>query len=235
MVFKSDQRQVYSMFDRIASRYDFLNHFLSGGTDIIWRRKLVRMAKSDPNLEVLDVATGTADLAIAFVKKRNNIKNVIGLDMAKEMLAIGDEKLKDMGLTDKVQLKQGDASKLKYKSESFDVLSISFGIRNVAEYERALKEFHRVLKHQGECFILEFSLPSNKIVRVLYLFYFRYILPILAGIVSGSLSAYRYLNKTVESFPHGDAFAEKLTAAGFKDVQQHKLTFGIETIYHAKK
>lgn len=218
------------MFNRIAHRYDLLNHLLSANRDKRWRRKLVDLLPPGENLRVLDLATGTGDqLLSAFECGR--VSEGIGLDPAEKMLEIGREKIARRGLADRLRLETGFAESLPVADKSIDAVTISFGIRNVGDVSTALSEMTRVLRPGGRALMLEFSLPSNAIIRRFYLFYFRHILPRLGGVISGDSSAYRYLNRTVETFPYGEDFLALMRSAGFRHVQKHPLTFGIATIY----
>ena len=229
------RKEVWTMFDRIADRYDLLNRLLSFGQDVVWRKRVSRYLPGGNRLKVLDVATGTADLIISMFQKRDNLESGIGVDMAEKMLDVGRQKLTRLGLDQKIQLQTGNAVELPFPPESFHALTISFGIRNVTDVSRALSEFHRVLKTNGRALILEFSLPDNRLMRWLYLLYFRHILPRVGALISGDGYAYRYLNQTVESFPYGRDFCELMSEAGFVSVTYKPLTFGIATIYMGDK
>lgn len=220
---------VSSMFDRIAGRYDLLNHLLSFGQDRRWRHKLSAMLP-DGLLEVLDVATGTADQLLAHAET-GKLKSGVGVDPAQEMLLIGRNKIEARGLGRVLRLEEGSAEALAFADETFDAVTISFGIRNVSDVGTALGEMRRVLKPNGRLLILEFSLPRFRILRALYLLYFRHILPRLGGFISGDSYAYRYLNKTVETFPYGKSFCALLEKAGFREVDFIPLTFGVVSIY----
>ncbi|MCB0269883.1 MAG: bifunctional demethylmenaquinone methyltransferase/2-methoxy-6-polyprenyl-1,4-benzoquinol methylase UbiE, partial [Calditrichaeota bacterium] len=194
------------MFDRIAHRYDLLNRMLSLGQDVVWRKKVARHLPEQPELHVLDVATGTGDLIIFMQQANAAVKSGIGIDMAEKMLEYGRPKLEKAGISDRFSLKTGNAVAIPFSDNQFDATTISFGIRNVIDVPKALSEMHRVLKKNGRALILEFSLPNNALLRGLYLFYFRNILPRIGGLISGDSFAYRYLNDTVESFPYGEEF-----------------------------
>lgn len=228
---------ISSMFDRIASRYDFLNRFLSGGQDVVWRKKLAKYLPSGRPLLLLDVATGTGDVPIMLMQTKNGklIEHATGVDISEQMLAVGRVKLKSKSLDQKIKLETGDATALAFSDKSFDVVSIAFGIRNVISVEDALSEFFRVLKPGGRVLILEFSLPSNAVLRALYLFYFRNILPKIGAVLSGDGQAYRYLNESVESFPYGQKFLDLMAGAGFEKCQFQALTFGVANIYIGDK
>lgn len=219
------------MFDRIASRYDLLNRILSGRRDIAWRRSIAAFIKEMGDVFVLDVATGTGDVLLTIIDKCKNVTHGIGLDPAVKMLEIARKKTKDKGLSDKIEYICGDALKLPFDDNFFDVVTIAFGIRNVTDVDLALREMLRVLKTGGQVIILEFSLPSNPFLRWCYLKYFRYILPILGSIISGDKKAYKYLNTTVETFPYGREFCGIMEKAGFVKVKAKPLTFGIATLY----
>lgn len=227
--------EVWTMFDRIAGRYDLLNRMLSFGQDVVWRKRVSKHLPPKPNMRILDVATGTADLIISMFQKNGNLSEGVGVDMAEKMLDVGRKKIDHLKLGDKIKLETGNALTLPFEADEFDALSISFGIRNVSDVPRALSEFYRVLRTDGRVLILEFSLPSSRIMRSLYLFYFRHILPRVGSLISGDSYAYRYLNQTVESFPYGRRFCQLLTDAGFENVAFTQLTFGIATIYQGDK
>ncbi len=229
------KRESPRMFDRIAHRYDLLNRLLSMRRDVAWRKEMARMLPEKSNLAVLDIATGTADVLLTALRERTNISCAVGVDMAGEMLRIGYGKARDAGFGSRLRLIRGDALKLPVAEESFGAVTIAFGIRNVTDVPRALQEMNRLLKPGGKLLILEFSLPDNRLLRRLYLFYFRYILPRLGSLISGDAGAYRYLNQTVEDFPYGEAFCEMIREAGFGTVRDDKLSFGIASIYSGTK
>ena len=229
------RKEVWKMFDRIAHRYDLLNRMLSLGQDVVWRKKVARHLPEQPELHVLDVATGTGDLIIFMQQANAAVKSGIGIDMAEKMLEYGRPKLEKAGISDRFSLKTGNAVAIPFSDNQFDATTISFGIRNVIDVPKALSEMHRVLKKNGRALILEFSLPNNALLRGLYLFYFRNILPRIGGLISGDSFAYRYLNDTVESFPFGEEFCNLMRDAGFRDVKMAPLTFGIATIYQGDK
>lgn len=223
------------LFNKIAHRYDFLNWLLSFNQDKRWRKKLLPFI-SGKNLDLADIGTGTGDLLFSLTQGLGNrAKSAVGVDMSKAMLDIAKKKKAQKNIAISVEFLLGDAMQLPLQTEKFDVATMAFSIRNVEEPLVALKELHRVLKHQGQVLILEFSLPQNSIVKWVYLFYFRYILPYLGGLISGNVKAYRYLNTTVEAFPYGEAFIQLLNEAGFSKAEAHPLTFGIATIYVGKK
>ena len=226
----ASKSKVTSMFDRIAHRYDLLNRLLSFGQDQRWRARVASHLPDKKGLSILDIATGTGDQILALCKQAD-IASALGIDLSENMLEIGRAKIKRRNLDKAIRLQTGDAEAIPAEDAGFDALTISFGIRNVSDVARALLEMRRVLKKGGRAIILEFSLPGNRLMRALYLFYFRRVLPRIGGAISGDSDAYRYLNRTVESFPHGEAFCDLMRAAGFKDVAARPLTFGIATIY----
>lgn len=233
---KSPSRSdVWRMFDRIAHRYDLLNRLLSAGQDVRWRNKLAANLPGRSRQRVLDLATGTADVLLSLFRKSNHIEWAVGMDMAQRMLDIGREKVRERNLQHTIALLPGDAVYLPFQNDCFDAVTIAFGIRNVTDVNRSLREMQRVLRPGGRALILEFSLPANALFRRLYLFYFRHILPTIGGLISGDNYAYRYLNRTVETFPYGRAFCRLMEEAGFRQVQAIPLTFGIATIYRGEK
>lgn len=228
------RQHIWKMFDRIAHRYDLLNHLLSANRDVAWRRALAARMPDRIGLDALDLATGTGDQLLA-LHQAGRLRSGLGIDLAEKMLAIGREKIRSLGLQQTLSLQTGDAGAIPCAAEAFDVISITFGIRNVTDVPSALREMYRVLRPHGRVLILEFSLPANRALRRLYLFYFRHILPRLGAIISGDAHAYSYLNRTVETFPYGEAFCKLLTEAGFANVQATPLTGGIATIYQGDK
>jgi len=228
------KKESYKIFDEIARSYDFLNHFLSFGIDIYWRKKFLKSLPVLNKIMALDLATGTGDVPIVLVKDKR-VKKVIGIDRSKEMVEIGRGKIKNKKLTEKVDLQIGDGVEIPFENESFDLVTISFGIRNFNDHKKSLKNIHRVLRPKGKVLIMEFSLPKNKLVKNLYFFYFRNILPWIGNLLSGHGDAYTYLNKTVEDFPYGQTFASHLEEVGFKNVSFKPYTFGVATLYQGEK
>jgi len=222
------------MFDKIAWRYDFLNHFFSLHVDKIWRRKAVNELHGLPLDHVLDVATGTAELAIT-IQKRLHPGHVTGVDISEGMLAIGRKKIEKKGLKQHITLQYGDSESLPFASQTFDAVTVAFGVRNFEHLEKGLSEMLRVLKPGGKAVILEFSIPQNRIFRSFYFFYFVRILPFVGRLVSKDAQAYSYLPDSVQSFPHGAEFKNKMEICGFSEVKVRKLTFGIASIYTGKK
>ena len=221
------------MFNNIAHRYDFLNHFLSAGIDYSWRRKAIRLLGNSHPKTILDVATGTADLAIEAVKI--NPEHITGIDIAEDMLAIGRKKIIKKKLSHLITLEPGDSEALKFKDDTFDAAMVAFGVRNFENLEKGIGEMYRVLNKGGIVMVLEFSKPEKFPVKQFYNFYFRYILPFLGRIISGDKAAYTYLPDSVGEFPHGKEFLNILSTVGFKDPIYQPLTFGIAAIYMGKK
>lgn len=221
------------MFNSIANRYDFLNHFLSAGIDYRWRKKAIEiLAKNNPKT-ILDVATGTGDLAIAALKL--NPKKVIGVDIAEDMVEIGKKKVREKKLEKIIHIQVGDSEDLQFNDNTFDAAIVAFGVRNFENLEKGLSEMYRVLNNNGMVMILEFSKPTATPVRQFYQFYFKNILPFLGRIISGDNFAYTYLPKSVEEFPVGNEFLRILNKVGYTDTQHIPLTFGIASIYTGKK
>ncbi len=227
------KQQVAKMFNSIAWRYDFLNHFLSFGIDRYWRRKSISMLINHRPQLILDVASGTGDLAIAALKL--NPLKVYGVDISEDMLKIGREKLRKKKLQDKIDLLEADSEKLIFEDNKFDAVTVGFGVRNFENLEKGLAEMLRVLKPSGKVVILEFSKPKSAIIRSLYSFYSSKICPWLGNMISKDPVAYTYLNKSVEAFPEGENFATILKRTGYKEVGIRPLTFGVATIYTGTK
>ena len=228
----SKKLQVAKMFDNIAKSYDFLNHSLSFGMDFYWRKKAVSKLTNNPK-KILDVATGTGDLAIELSKL--NADQIVGIDIANEMINIGRKKIVSKGLEKVIELQEGDAENLKFPDNSFDAITVAFGVRNFENLNSGLKEMCRVLRPGGIVAVLEFSKPKAFPIKQLYNFYFRNILPIMGRTVSKSNAAYTYLPDSVRSFAEDDVFLAELGQAGFKETKQNRLTMGIATLYYATK
>jgi len=217
------------MFDNISPRYDFLNHFLSLGIDYLWRIRVRKTVASYRPKRVLDVATGTADLAIELIKIKD--LSVVGIDISQGMLDFGHVKLKKKGLSHRISLQQADSENLPFEEGSFDAVTVSFGVRNFENLDKGLKEMGRVLKVGSPLLVLEFSKPTNPIFSRLYWFYFNYILPPLGKLFSKDATAYTYLPESVAAFPEGEEFVNRAKSAGFSSVKYKPLTFGICTMY----
>lgn len=222
------------MFDNISSNYDFLNHFLSFGIDNIWRRKTIKIvAENNPKL-ILDVATGTGDLAFA-AQKRINPDKIIGLDLSNGMLEVGRSKIEKRNLNDKLEFIQGDSENLPFENQYFDTVMVSFGVRNFENLNKGLSEIFRVLKKEGKIVILEFSKPKTFPIKQSYHIYSKFILPVFGSLISKDKSAYHYLPESVAAFPEGDGFLNELKKVGFINLKLNKLSGGIATIYSAIK
>jgi len=224
-----EKQHIGQLFDRIAGTYDGLNHGLSLGIDKYWRRKTVSMMPAAKH--VLDVAIGTADLTIEMLK-RGKAEQVTGIDLSEQMMAVGKvkvERLKVKG--DQVAFVYGNAQQMPFADASFDGVTCAYGCRNFQNLDEGLKEMFRVLRPGGQVTILEFSYPSNRLVRALYDIYFTRVLPLIGRIVSRDKTAYTYLNKSVKAFCWGEAFVQHMYDAGFRDEQFTPLTFGITTVY----
>ncbi len=230
---ESKKEQVASMFDKISSKYDLLNHVLSMGIDILWRKKAVKLLKKHSPKQILDVATGTGDFAIEAMSL--NPDHIEGIDISKGMLEVGKKKVLKLGLQDKINLQYGDSEDMPYENESFDAIIVGFGVRNFAHLEKGLQEFYRVLKKDGVVVVLEFSKPTIFPFKQLYTFYFKYILPKVGKLISKDNSAYTYLPESVNAFPNGDAFLEILQKLKFKNTKCKQLTLGISSIYIGEK
>ena len=229
MAAKATTKEVAGMFDSIAGRYDFLNHFFSLGIDKLWRKKLVkRLLKTNPQV-VLDVATGTGDQAIAMAKA--GVPKVVGVDISEQMLAVGKQKVEAKQLSNKVALIYGDSENLQLEDCSFDAASVSFGVRNFEHLEKGLAEIYRTLRPGGQLFVLEFSMPKNLIIRGLYRFYFFKVMPFIGRLISKDKAAYTYLPNSVDPFPKREEFLKRLQSVGFVKTYRLSLSFGIAELY----
>lgn len=231
---ETKEQQVEQMFDEIAGKYDLLNHLLSCRLDIAWRRKVIKTLKTKKPARILDLATGTADLAIMAAK---NIKNahITGVDISDKMLARGREKIKRARLEGRITLINGNGESLPFSSDSFDAVTIAFGIRNYQHPARGLREMHRVLRPGGMAVLLEFSMPQRFPLKQAYRFYFRQILPLIGKAISGKRYAYSYLPESVGAFPQGAAFMDKMRESGLNACPARPVSGGIATIYTAEK
>lgn len=230
---KTKKQQVAEMFNNIAFRYDFLNHFLSAGIDKIWRKKAINILKKHNPKQILDIATGTGDFAIAALDLQP--EKVIGIDISEGMLKVGIEKLKKRKLDAIIELQLGDSENLEFAENTFDALTAGFGVRNFQDLDAGLREMHRVLKPKGIAVILEFSQPERFPIKQLYRFYFYRILPFFGKIVSKDSSAYTYLPESVGVFPYGKKFLQRMENAGFYNLKMKTLAFGIASIYTGEK
>lgn len=223
------------MFNRIAPRYDLLNRVLSFGIDRIWRRRLVRLVRKKAAATVLDVATGTGDLALALAATLRKPLTVYGLDISSGMLELARKKVDKKGLQDLIVLKEGDSEALPFDDNYFDAVTVAFGVRNFGDLAKGLAEMRRVLKPGASLYVLEFSKPSVFPVKQLYGFYFSHILPWWGGVISKDKAAYSYLPASVMDFPEGAAFEAELRRAGLNPTRSRRQTFGIATIYISEK
>ncbi len=220
-------------FDEIAHRYDLLNRLLSFGVDQLWRKKLVKNLPLGSEYHILDVATGTADLALMAARRQGC--RVTGCDVSEKMMAIGRQKIRHKNLDERITLLSGAAENLPFESNTFDAAMVAFGVRNFNNLIKGLSEMQRVVKPGGIILVLEFSIPENHIFKALYLFYFLKLLPFLGGLISGNRRAYEYLPESVLKFPQGQEFLELLQNAGFHQTTCETLTLGIASLYRGIK
>ena len=228
----SKREQVEQMFDHISPKYDLLNRLCSLGTDQGWRRKLIRTVGREPVDRLLDVATGTADLAIMASKVAGH---VTGADISAGMLAHGRTKVEKAGLTEQIRLVQADAAKLPFAYGSFDAITAAFGVRNFEDLDQGIAGMVRVLRPGGRLFILEFSTPRQAPFKQLFRFYFHRVMPLIGRLVSKDSAAYSYLPESVDAFPQGVAFEEVLRRRRLREIHSRQLTFGVATLYTARK
>ena len=224
----------FKLFDSIARRYDIINSVLSFGLHYGWRRIVRETLPKRPNIQVLDLATGTGDVALELVKS-DNVARVDGLDMSAGMVEQGNKKVRKKSLHEKISLKVGDAQDIPVEDCTYDAVTISFGIRNIPDVEKCLRECFRVLKPGGRLIVLEFALPSSALLRKAHLFYLRNLLPKIGKALSGHDIAYKYLNETIEEFPYGPSFVDLINRCGFENNRYEELTGGIVNIYWGDK
>ena len=229
---QSKKTEVEDMFDNIAPKYDLLNHVLSMKIDVLWRNTLVKWMNKDAPKLVLDVATGTGDLAIAVQKGTG--ADVVGLDLSQQMLNVGIDKIKKLNLAQKISMQKGDAENLPFEDNKFDAVSVAFGVRNFENLEKGLAELRRVVKENSSVYILEFSKVEG-FLAPFYMFYFKNILPQIGKLVSKDNRAYTYLPDSVNAFPFGEKMKQILLDTGYSKVEYKKLSLGIATIYKATK
>jgi demethylmenaquinone methyltransferase/2-methoxy-6-polyprenyl-1,4-benzoquinol methylase len=230
----SKKEQVAGMFDGIAARYDLLNHLLSLGIDKGWRRKAIREVASVSPKAILDVATGTGDLAIQAAKTIPEA-HITGVDISVGMLDVGRKKVAAQSLAQAISMQEGDSESLPFKDHAYDAVMCAYGVRNFEHLEAGLREMHRVLRPGGKLAILEFSKPKGFPMSQAFAFYFKFVLPTVGRLVSKHSRAYTYLPESVAAFPEGNTFCELLTSCGFTQAKARPLTFGITTLYTASR
>ena len=229
----SKKIQIEKMFDSISVEYDLLNRILTFGSDIRWRKKIVSIARTSNPKHILDIATGTADIALELSKI--NDSKITGVDISRKMLEVGRTKIKLKKLSNQIVLESGDAECLNYSDESFDLVTIGFGVRNFQNLEKGLKESNRVLKKGGVIIILETSIPQNYIIKYFYLLFTRSFIPLIGSVFSKDKSAYNYLQKSAEKFPSGKEFISILKKCDFQNIDIKPLMLGATSIYLANK
>jgi demethylmenaquinone methyltransferase / 2-methoxy-6-polyprenyl-1,4-benzoquinol methylase len=230
---KTKKQEVEEMFDNISPRYDFLNHFLSMGIDIRWRKKAIKMLKVYKPKTILDIATGTGDFALEAVSIQP--ESIVGIDLSEGMLSKGRVKIKEKKLEKIISLQKGDSENLPFEAGAFDAITVAFGVRNFENLQKGLLEMSRVLKPGGVLMVLEFSKPKAFPVKQFYGIYFKYILPLMGKMISSDKAAYTYLPESVQAFPDGKNFVEILLKCGFEKATITPVSFGIATIYKAEK
>ena len=232
---QTKKEQVEQMFDNIAPTYDKLNHIMSLNIDRVWRRRVMRIVRRAKAHKIMDVATGTGDLAIAMAKRVDRTQ-ILGVDLSEEMLAVARAKVRKQGLEERIMLEKGDAENLvMVADESVDAVTVAFGVRNFENMEQGLRELYRTIKHGGKLVVLEFSMPKNRLVRWIYRQYAHRLLPYVGGMISKDRRAYTYLPDSVEEFPAPEKFAQILKDVGFSKVRLRRQSFGIAYIYEATK
>ena len=230
----SKKKQVEDMFDKIAFRYDFLNHFLSAGIDKGWRKKAIRQLVSLRPKKILDVATGTAEVAILSYKILKP-EIIVGIDISEGMLDIGKRKIATLGLQKHIELLKGDCETIIFEDNSFDAVTVAFGVRNFENLEKGLNEIKRILRPKGKLVILEFTKPTLPIIKHLYNFYLNVVTPALGKLISKNKNAYQYLNDSVQKFPQRKVFVNILKEIGYKNATCKTLSLGICSIYCGEK
>ena len=228
------KEQVAEMFDDIAHRYDFLNRFLSAGIDVTWRKKALGFLRADHPKQILDVATGTADVAI-MAEKILHPDMIIGVDISNGMLDLGRVKIKKLGLENTITLVQGDSESLPFAENQFDAVTVAFGVRNFENLTKGLTDILRVLKPGGKLVVLEFSKPKAPVIKQFYGLYMDYIAPGFGKLFSKNKTAYSYLNQSIKNFPERKNFTQILQQTGYQNIQMKPLSFGICTIYCGQK
>jgi demethylmenaquinone methyltransferase/2-methoxy-6-polyprenyl-1,4-benzoquinol methylase len=231
---ESKKKQVEKMFDKIAFRYDFLNHFLSAGIDVGWRKKAIKQLRSLDPKSILDVATGTGDMAILSYRLLNAEK-IIGIDISDGMLEIGKKKIEKLGLQQRIELLKGDSETIIFDNNSFDAVTVAFGVRNFQDLELGLNEIKRVLKPGGKLIVLECTKPKLPVIKNFYNLYLNVIAPWIGRVISKNKNAYQYLNESVQKFPEGKDFVQILNKLGYKNASCKTLSLGISSIYCGEK
>ncbi|MBE6203330.1 MAG: bifunctional demethylmenaquinone methyltransferase/2-methoxy-6-polyprenyl-1,4-benzoquinol methylase UbiE [Rikenellaceae bacterium] len=232
---QTKKEQVEEMFDNIAPTYDKLNHIMSLNIDRLWRRRVMRIVRRSKATKIMDVATGTGDLAIAMAKRVDRTQ-ILGIDLSEEMLAVARQKIQKQGLEERIMLEKGDAEDLHMVADgSIDAVTVAFGVRNFENIERGLREMWRTLKEGGQLVVLEFSTPKNKFIRWIYAQYSHRLIPRIGSLISKDKRAYVYLPESVDEFPSPERFTEMLQKAGFKSIKRRSQSFGIAYIYVATK
>ena len=232
---QSKKEQVEEMFDNIAPTYDRLNHIMSFNIDRVWRRRVMRIVRRSKARRIMDLATGTGDLAIAMAKRVDRTQ-ILGIDLSEEMLEVARAKVQKQGLEERIMLEKGDAENLTMVADgSIDAVTVAFGVRNFENMERGLSEIYRTLRAEGKLVVLEFSMPKNRFVRWVYSNYAHRLLPRIGAMISKDRRAYTYLPESVEEFPAPERFAEILKSVGFSSVKLRSQSCGIAYIYEATK
>jgi demethylmenaquinone methyltransferase/2-methoxy-6-polyprenyl-1,4-benzoquinol methylase len=227
------KKQIEGMFDNIADSYDFLNHLLSAGVDIRWRKRAIHEISAVSPRYILDMATGTGDFAFEALRLKPD--KIVGVDLSQKMLDVGIQKSINRNLSGNIEFQKGDSENLQFSNNSFDAITVGFGVRNFQNMEAGLSELFRVMKSDGIIAILEPSFPENPIVNFVFNIHFKYITPLLGKIFSHDHSAYTYLPNSVEAFPQGKKFCKILENVGFRDTKYIPLTFGMCALYTARK
>jgi len=230
----SKKEQVADMFDSIAFRYDFLNRFLSVGIDVRWRKKAIAQLKAIAPKQILDVATGTADVAIMAARILHPEK-IIGIDISDGMLNFGRQKIENLGLQNIIELLNGDSEAIKFNDNSFDAVTVAFGVRNFQNLEKGLSEIRRVIKPGGKLVVLEFSKPKTFLIKPLYNVYMNFVAPGVGKFFSKNRNAYKYLDQSIKKFPEGKNFTTILNELGYTNTYCKPLSFGICSIYCGEK
>lgn len=232
---QTKKEQVEVMFDNIAPTYDRLNHIMSLNIDRIWRRRVMRIIRRAEARAIMDVATGTGDLAIAMARSIKGV-HILGVDLSEEMLAVARGKVERLGLVERIRLEKGDAENINMVDDGeMDAVTVAFGVRNFENIERGLSEIYRTLKSGGQLVVLEFSMPRNRLIRWIYSQYAHRLLPRIGAAISKDKQAYTYLPDSVEEFPSPERFTEILRSVGFSSVVRRSQSFGIAYIYVATK